>query len=170
MMKTTATTPDEYVECLGGWQRDTVERLRKAVRTDRRLEEALKWGHLVYLFEGPVLLIRAEETRVLFGFWRGKRLLEIESRLVPSGKYEMATVELREGDSVTTTTAKKLAKAAADLNGELGDPRDAAKPVKKAKTAKKTKLAKNTKVAKKAKTTTKAQSAKKVTATKKANR
>ena len=167
MMKTTATTPDEYVECLGGWQRDTVERLRKAVRTDRRLEEALKWGHLVYLFGGPVLLIRAEETRVLFGFWRGKRLLEIESRLVPSGKYEMATVELREGDSVTTTTAKKLAKAAADLNGEFGDPRDAAKPVKKAKTAK---TAKKTKLAKKAKTTTKAQSAKKVTATKKANR
>ena len=76
----------------------------------------------------------------------------------------MATVELREGDSVTTTTAKKLAKAAADLNGELGDPRDAAKPVKKAKTAKKTKLARM------AKTTTKAQPAKKATAKKKATR
>ncbi|MEZ4647485.1 MAG: DUF1801 domain-containing protein [Candidatus Eisenbacteria bacterium] len=160
MMRTAATTPDEYVECLDGWQRDTVERLRKAVRTDRRLEEALKWGHLVYLFEGPVLLIRAEETRVLFGFWRGKRLLEIESRLVPSGKYEMATVELREGDSVTATTAKKLAQAAADLNGELGDPRDAAKPVKTAKTVTKAKLAE------KAKSPTKAQSAKKATARK----
>ncbi len=42
------------------------------------LEEAIKWGHLVYSANGPLALIRAEETRVLFGFWRGKRLVEIE--------------------------------------------------------------------------------------------
>ena len=41
----------------------------------------MKWGHLVYLSNGPVLLIRAEEKRVLFGFWRGKRLREIAPRL-----------------------------------------------------------------------------------------
>jgi hypothetical protein len=43
-----------------------------------------------------VLLIRAEDARVLFGFWRGKLLRAIEPRLKPGGKYEMATLELRE--------------------------------------------------------------------------
>jgi hypothetical protein len=44
----------------------------------------------------PFLLIRAEERRVLFGFWRGQRLRGIEPRLKPGGKYEMATLELVE--------------------------------------------------------------------------
>ena len=38
-----------------------------------------------------------EDERVLFGFWRGQRLREIEPRLKPGGKYEMATFEIREG-------------------------------------------------------------------------
>ena len=72
--------------------------LRAAVAKEKALEERIKWGHLVYFANGPVLLIRAEESRVLFGFWRGQRLREIEPRLKPGGKYEMATLELREGD------------------------------------------------------------------------
>ena len=52
------------------------------------LDEVIKWGNLVYLARGPVLLIRAEQEQVLLGFWRG-RLREIEPRLRPGGKYEM---------------------------------------------------------------------------------
>src|SRR6187431_1883125 len=91
-----AANPDAYVKALEGWQRELVEALRSAVRAASALEEVVKWGHLVYLANGPVLLIRAEEERVLLGFWRGKRLREIEQRLKPSGKYEMATIELHE--------------------------------------------------------------------------
>ena len=80
---------------------------------------------------GPVLLIRAEEQRVLFGFWRGKRLQDIEPRLKPSGKYEMATLELREGMSVSAAIVRRLTKQAIKLNKSLGDPRDAAKPGKR---------------------------------------
>ncbi len=61
-----------------------------------RLDEVVQWGHLVYLSNGPVLLIRAEEHRVLFGFWRGQRLREIVGRLKPGGKSELATV-VRDG-------------------------------------------------------------------------
>jgi len=46
---------------------------------------------------GPVSLIRAEETRALFDFWRGQRLREMGPLLKPGGKYEMATRESREG-------------------------------------------------------------------------
>ena len=91
---TPAANPDAYVAGLSGWRRALVENLREAVTAAGNFEETVKWGHLVYTSNGPVLLIRAEEQRVLFGFWRGKRLQGIEPRLKPSGKYEMATLEL----------------------------------------------------------------------------
>ena len=86
------------------------------------MEERLKWGHIVFFLNGPVLLIRAEPTRVLFGFWRGKRLRHIEPRLKPGGKYEMATLELVEGTPLLQATVAQLAKEAAALNGSLGHP------------------------------------------------
>ena len=53
-----AVSPDAYVEALDGWRRDLVEALRSSVRAASALDEAIKWGHLVYLENGPVLLIR----------------------------------------------------------------------------------------------------------------
>ena len=127
---TSASSPDEYIAGLSGWQRALVEKLRATVTGAGDLEEAVKWGHLVYASNGPLLLIRAEEQRVLFGFWRGKRLQSIEPRLKASGKYEMATLVLREGMSVSAAVARRLTKEALKLNESLGDPRDAARPVK----------------------------------------
>jgi len=122
-----AANPDAYVDALDGWRRDIVERLRKAARTAAPLEEVIKWGHLVYLAGGPVLLIRAEEERVLFGFWRGQRLMELEPRLEAGGKYEMATMSFREGTRMTATAARRLVREAVALNQALGDPVLAAK-------------------------------------------
>jgi hypothetical protein len=68
-----AANPDAYVAELGGWRRKLVESLRAGVRASGQFQEVVKWGHLVYIANGPVLLIRAEEARVLFGFWRGQR-------------------------------------------------------------------------------------------------
>src|SRR6476659_2025371 len=117
-----AANPDAYVAGLRGWQSDCVERLRAAVRRAGPLEEVIKWGNLVYLDNGPVALIRAEETRVLFGFWRGKRLTEIEPSLKPSGKYEMATLHIGDGTAISPAKATQLMRAARTLNGTLGDP------------------------------------------------
>ena len=117
-----AANPDAYVAGLSGWQRTCVERLRAAVRRAGPLEEAIKWGHLVYSTNGPLALIRAEETRVLFGFWRGKRLVEIEPKLKPSGKYEMATIQIGEGPAISPAKVTRLIRAACALNETLGDP------------------------------------------------
>ena len=117
-----AESPDAYVAALTGWRRACVEELRAAVRGVARLDEVIKWGHLVYLANGPVLLIRAEEERVLLGFWRGQRLRAIEPRLKPGGKYEMASIELREGDTIPPATVRRLTVDAAALNEQLGDP------------------------------------------------
>ena len=122
-----APSPDAYVAALTGWRRECVEALRAAVRGAAPLDEVIKWGHLVYLSNGPVLLIRAEDYRVLFGFWRGQLLRSIEPRLVPGGKYEMATVDLREGDTIAPATARRLTRGAVKLNAELGDPTAIAK-------------------------------------------
>lgn len=122
-----AANPDAYVAGLSGWRRTLVETLRATVTAAGDLEEAVKWGHLVYSSNGPLLLIRAEDERVLFGFWRGQRLQGIEPRLKGSGKYEMATLELRKGMTVSATVARRLTKEAIKLNRSLGDPRDAAR-------------------------------------------
>jgi hypothetical protein len=122
-----AESPDAYVQALAGWRRDTVRSLRSAARAVKSLDEQIKWGHLVYSANGPVLLIRAEASRVLFGFWRGKRLIGIDARLRPGGKYEMATIELTRGDIITPAAARRLVREAARLNESLGDPTQAAR-------------------------------------------
>jgi hypothetical protein len=119
-----AADPDAYVAALTGWQRVTVERLRATVRASAAVAEVIKWGHLVYLSNGPVLLIRAEEHRVLFGFWRGRRLREINPALKPGGKYEMASLELHETDEIVAAMVRRLAREAVRLNEAFGDPTD----------------------------------------------
>jgi hypothetical protein len=116
-----AADPDAYVRALNGWRRTCVETLRVAVRK-AKLEESVKWGHLVYAANGPVLLIRAEDERVLLGFWRGQRLRAIEPRLKPGGKYEMATLEIREGVTVKPPVVSRLTREAVALNQSIGDP------------------------------------------------
>ncbi|MDN3919276.1 DUF1801 domain-containing protein [Roseateles violae] len=123
MILTAARDPDDYVACLQGWQQAAVAALRAEVRrAEPALDERLKWGHLVFFVQGPLLLIRAEPTRVLFGFWRGQRLREIEPRLRPGGKYEMATLELKPDTPLRRETVAELVLAAAALNRSHGDP------------------------------------------------
>jgi hypothetical protein len=117
----------EYMAAWSGWQLDYIRKLRDSVLAAAPFDEAIKWGHLVYAHNGPVLLIRAMDDGVRLGFWRGQRLTGIEPRLVPGGKYEMATVEFHEGDRIDPEVVRRLALRARELNDQLGDPRDAAK-------------------------------------------
>ena len=124
MMKPTppAASPDAYVEALTGWRRDRVEQLRAAALAAGPDDEVIKWGHIVFMANGPALLIRAEEHRVLYGFWRGKRLLHIEPRLTGTSKYEMASLDLREDAPLDPQVAAALAREAVALNRKLGNP------------------------------------------------
>lgn len=116
------TSPDAYVETLAGWRRRTVQDLRAAIHAAGGIEERIKWGHIVGFLRGPVCLIRAEDSRVLFGFWRGKRLRGLDPRLKAGGKYELANLTLTEGDPVDIPAMTRLIQAAVALNLELGDP------------------------------------------------
>ena len=118
-----APTPQVYLAGLDGWIARHVHALREAVIAAAPLDESIKWGHLVYYLNGPVLIIRAEARRVLFGFWRGKLLRNIEPRLVPGGRYELATMTLLEDTAIDAMVVDRLVKAAVRLNRTLGDPR-----------------------------------------------
>ena len=124
-----ASSPDAYVAALTGWRRACVEELRSAICAAARLEEVIKWGNLVYLANGPVLMIRAEADRVLLGFWRGQRLRALEPRLRLGGKYEMATLELRPGERIASAAVRRLTLAGVRLNAEVGDPTRAPRPI-----------------------------------------
>ena len=119
-----AETPDAYVASLDGWRRRYTEALRSAVLGAARLRETIKWGHLVYFSNGPVLLIRAEDERILFGFWRGRHLRGIEPRLKAGGKYEMATLELVQSTPLERSVVVQLVRSAVALNLSHGDPTD----------------------------------------------
>jgi hypothetical protein len=127
---TPAANPDAYVAALSGWHAKLVGMLRaEALAAAKGLDEKIKWGHLVYFSVGPTFLIRAEEERVLFGFWRGKRLRKIEPRLKPGGKFEMATLVLDASTPILPETARALVKEAVALNRRLGDPTKTSRPM-----------------------------------------
>ena len=115
-------SPDEYVQSIGGWQRNRVDMLRDIALGVGDSEETVKWGHLVYMANGPAFLIRAEDHRVLFGFWRGKRLLDMEPRMTGTGKYEMKTLDLREDSVIDPVVAERLVREAIRLNHTVGNP------------------------------------------------
>jgi hypothetical protein len=121
MMKA-AASPDAFVEELDGWRRELVETLRAAVNAGAAFDEIIKWGNLVFVHRGLCVLIHVEDHRVVFGFFRGKRLIGIEPRIKPSGKYELGNIVFLEGDGIEAEQVERLASEAARLNDELGDP------------------------------------------------
>jgi hypothetical protein len=122
MMGPAAASPDAYVEALSGWRRDRVTMLRAAINAGPPFEEIIKWHNLVFVSNGLCILIHTEETRVILGFWRGKRLVQLDQRIKPSGKYELGNITLGEDTPIDPADVTRLAAAAAALNAEFGDP------------------------------------------------
>ena len=122
MMGPAADSPDAYIAALSGWQFDLCTMLRTAVMRAAAFDETIKWTNLVFMANGACILIRAEEHRVLLGFWRGKRLCEIEPRIKASGKYELGNLVMVEGMEIDPALVERLAVEAYRLNVELGDP------------------------------------------------
>ncbi|OWQ96121.1 hypothetical protein CDQ92_11775 [Sphingopyxis bauzanensis] len=117
-----AETPDAYIAALSGWQLERCRMMRAAIMAAAPFEETIKWTNLVFMTNGPSMLIRAEEQRVLLGFWRGKRLRDVEPRIKASGKYELGNLVLTEVTEVTAEQVARLAAEAYRLNIELGNP------------------------------------------------
>ncbi|MBA4751765.1 MAG: DUF1801 domain-containing protein [Sphingopyxis sp.] len=117
-----ADSPDAYIAALSGWQRERCEMMRAAILRAAPFEETIKWTNLVFMANGPCILIRAEAHRVLLGFWRGKRLRDLEPRIKASGKYELGNLVMVEATELLPETIEMLASEAFRLNAELGNP------------------------------------------------
>ena len=117
-----AASPDAFVAELAGWQAELVAMLRQALNAGAAFDVIIKWGNLVFVHHGLCVLIHVEDERVVLGFWRGKRLTGLEPRIKPSGKYELGNIVFFEGDGIEAAQAERLAREAARLNEELGDP------------------------------------------------
>ena len=122
MMGPAAETPDAYIAALSGWQLERCTMMRTAIIAAAPFEETIKWTNLVFMANGPCILIRAEEHRVLLGFWRGKRLRELDPRIKASGKYELGNLVMTEAIEVTAERVTTLAAEAFRLNADLGNP------------------------------------------------
>lgn len=122
MMGPAAESPDAYIAALSGWQRERCAMMRAAIMIAAPFDETIKWTNLVFIANGPCILIRAEEHRVLLGFWRGKRLREVDPRIKASGKYELGNLVMTEATEVTVEEVSRLAAEAFRLNIELGNP------------------------------------------------
>ena len=117
-----ADSPDAYIAALSGWQLERCRMMRAAIMDAAPFDETIKWTNLVFMANGPCILIRAEAHRVLLGFWRGKRLRGLEPRIKASGKYELGNLVMTEASEVTAGDVSKLAAEAFRLNAELGNP------------------------------------------------
>ncbi|WP_294036083.1 DUF1801 domain-containing protein [Sphingopyxis sp.] len=122
MMGPAAESPDAYITALSGWQRERAAMMRAAIMAAAPFEETIKWTNLVFLANGPCILIRAEEHRVLLGFWRGKRLRDVDPRIKASGKYELGNLVMTEATEITPDQVARLAGEAFRLNATLGNP------------------------------------------------
>lgn len=122
MMGPKADSPDAYIAALSGWQLERCTMLRAAIMRAAAFDETIKWTNLVFMANGPCILIRAEEHRVLLGFWRGKRLRDIEPRIKASGKYELGNLIMTEETVVDPALIERLAAEAYRLNFQLGNP------------------------------------------------
>ena len=96
--------------------------MRAAIMGAAPVEETIKWTNLVFMANGPCILIRAEQHRVLLGFWRGKRLRALDPRIKASGKYELGNLVMTEATEVAAEQVARLAAEAFRLNAELGNP------------------------------------------------
>ncbi len=117
-----AASPDAFVETLTGWRRERVEMLRGAINRGAGFDEIIQWHNLVFVSNGPAILIHVEDVRVVLGFWRGKQLVPIDRRIKPSGKYELGNLVITEDIAIDPALIMRLAGEAAALNARLGDP------------------------------------------------
>lgn len=117
-----AENPDAYVEALTGWQRRFVDMVRAAIHAGGDFSETIKWTNLLFVSNGPCIVVRAEEHRVIIAFFRGKRLAHLDPRIKPSGKFELANFIVKSDPGMCSTVFTHWASMAAAFNAELGSP------------------------------------------------
>lgn len=115
-------TVEEYLADVEPSIRPIVSKLRDVVRRAvPAAAETVKWSQPTYEHNGPFCYIKAFNSHVNLGFWRG-RSLDDPAGIVQSGGDVMGHVRLSSEREVVATTLAPLIRQAMQLNDELGDP------------------------------------------------
>lgn len=118
---------DAYVAGLAGWQAQTAQLLRREILAAGDLAEDFKWGHPMWSAGGAVCLVKSFKSHMTLAFWRGAQMTSLDSRLEPSGGFQMAAIKLTGPGQISTDEIHRLVAAAIALNREHGDPMKMAK-------------------------------------------
>ncbi|HKZ54155.1 MAG TPA: DUF1801 domain-containing protein [Anaerolineales bacterium] len=115
-------TVDGYILGLEGWQREVVTQLRKIVREAApEAKESIKWAQPVYESHGPFCYIKAFQSAVNIGFWRGADLKD-PGRLLQGSGEKMRHVKLTDEDAIQAEVLADFVRQAVRLNRVKGDP------------------------------------------------
>lgn len=86
-LKAKAKDVDAFVKKIEPGQRALVEALRKLVKTQApELQEAIKWGNVVWVGKEDVCWILVYSDHVDFGFFKGAQLKDPKKLLEGTGK------------------------------------------------------------------------------------
>lgn len=117
-----ATTVEEYIGSLEGWQAQVVAEVRSLVcQAAPGAKESIKWAQPVYEDNGPFCYIKAFKNSVNFGFWRGVDLSDPSGLLQGSGE-KMRHVRLTGVDEIQRELLQDCVREAVALNRLKGDP------------------------------------------------
>ena len=120
--KASHKTVDGYVARLEGWQAEVVSSLRHILREAApKATESIKWAQPVYEDNGPFCWIKAHQSHVNIGFWRGAQLTDPHGLLEGEGN-RMRHVKLSSVKDIRKKALKDFVREAVKLNQTLGDP------------------------------------------------
>lgn len=116
------STVDAYVQTLPPPMQAMVNRIRALVAAaSPEAIEAFKWAQPVYEASGPFAYLRAHQSHLNFGFWRGA-LLEAPEGLLEGTGTRMRHLKIAAPTDIDDETFKDLVRQAVLLNSRLGNP------------------------------------------------
>ena len=115
-------TVDGYIAGLENWKGEIVSMVRQIIlKAAPDAKESIKWAQPVYESNGPFAYIKAFQSAVNFGFWRGVDL-ENKKGLLQGTGGKMRHVKLTSLDDIDESAFSEFVVQAIELNQKRGDP------------------------------------------------
>lgn len=115
-MKNSATTTDEYLQNLPGWQKANLELFREVIHdTYPDISEEIKWGVPTFITNKVILFAMSSfKAHTKFNFIHNGALLSDTDHLFNNGleSKKSRAIDLREGETVDRDKLAKLVQQA----------------------------------------------------------
>lgn len=113
-------TIEEYLAKLPEQQANIITTVRALIlEAAPAAKESIKWAQPVYESNGPMIYVKAHNTHVNFGFWRG---VDLTDPKFEGDGDRMRHIKLTSVDDIRPDAFKGLVRRAVELNAAKGDP------------------------------------------------